>query len=176
MKRLDAFSSIVLAIAVAGCMSKPAAETASDSAAPAAATAAGSGAAVRAAIEATEKQWSAAFLKGDAAAVAALYTDDAATVPPAGEWFRGRDGITKLEQAQLDSVNVTAREDVTEEVTVTGDDYAVEIGHYAWSGTAKKGGGARGESGRYMVLWKKGADGTWKLYRDLGATAPPTKK
>jgi uncharacterized protein (TIGR02246 family) len=158
-------------------MSKPADDKAAANAAPAAAaTVAPDPAAVRATIEATEKQWSAAYLKGDAAAIAALYTDDAATVPPAGEWGRGRDGVQKVEQAQLDSVNVTAREDVTEEVTVAGDEYAVEVGHYSWKGTAKKGGGARGDSGRYMVLWKKGADGTWKLYRDIGASAPPTKK
>ena len=172
MSRTHAFHTLALAVVVAGCSAKPADQSAT--AAPAAA--APDPAAVRATIEATEKQWSAAFLKGDAAAVAALYADDAATVPPAGEWARGRDGITKLEQAQFDSVNATAREDITEEVTVVGNDYAVEIGHYSWTGTAKKGGAARGESGRYMVLWKKGADGSWKLYRDLGAAAPPTKK
>ena len=53
-------------------------------------------------------------------------------------------------------------------------DHAVEVGHYSWTGTSKKGGAMRGESGRYMVLWRKDADGTWRLVRDIGSMAPAT--
>lgn len=127
-------------------------------------------AAIRATIEATEKEWSAAYLKGDATAVAALYTEDGASVQPAGEWARGREAIAKSMQPQLDSVNVVSREDVTEEITVAGE-YVVEIGHYTWSGTTKKGAKPVSEKGRYMVLWKKDASGTWRLHRDIGAVA-----
>jgi len=131
-------------------------------------------AALRDAIQAREKEWSAAYLAGNAAGVAALYTEDGATVPPSGDWFRGRDGITKTMQAQFDTVAVTAREDITDEVIPAGE-YAVEIGHYSYQGTSKTDKSPRSASGRYMVLWRKDADGVWRLHRDIGSEAPAKK-
>jgi uncharacterized protein (TIGR02246 family) len=131
-------------------------------------------AALRDAIQAREKEWSAAFLAGNAAGVAALYTEDGAQIQASGDPARGRDGITKNMQAQFDTVAVTAREDITEEVFPAGD-YAVEIGHYSYQGTSKKGNMPVSAAGRYMVLWRKDADGVWRLHRDIGSEAPPKK-
>jgi len=131
-------------------------------------------AALRNAIQAREKEWSAAFLAGNAAGVASLYTEDGAQVQAAGDWARGRDGITKAMQAQFDTLAVTAREDITEEVTGAGA-YAVEIGHYSFQGTSKTDKTPRSGAGRYMVLWRKDADGVWRIHRDIGNEAP-TKK
>lgn len=127
--------------------------------------------ALRDAIQAREKEWSAAFLAGNAAGVAGLYTEDGAQVQASGDWFRGRDGITKAMQAQFDTLAVTAREDITEEVFAAGD-YVVEIGHYSYQGTSKVGNKPRSGAGRYMVLWRKDADGVWRLHRDIGNDAP----
>lgn len=126
------------------------------------------------AIQAREKEWSAAYLAGNGKAIAALYTKDAASVPASGEWDRGRDAIAKSNQAQLDSMKVTMRQDITEEVTPAGD-YALEIGNYSYTGTGKADGKPRSGSGRYMVLWQKDADGVWRLHRDLGNEAKPSK-
>jgi uncharacterized protein (TIGR02246 family) len=130
--------------------------------------------ALRDAIQAREKEWSAAFLADNAAGVAALYTEDGAQVQSSGDWFRGHDGITKAMQAQFDTVAVTAREDITDEVFPAGE-YAVEIGHYSYQGTSKTDKTPRSASGRYMVLWRKDADGVWRLHRDIGSEAPPKK-
>ena len=132
-------------------------------------------AAMKDSIQAREREWSAAFKAGDAAAVANLYSEDGATVQPAGDWYRGRAGITEGTKKQLDTVNVTAREDITEEVIPAGD-YIVEIGHYSMTGTTKKGTKPISSAGRYMVVWRKDADGVWRLYRDIGAEAPAPKK
>ena len=131
-------------------------------------------AALRDEIQAREREWSAAFIAGNAAGIAALYTDDGAQVQPTGEWYRGRDGITKGMQAQFDTVAVTAREDITEEVIGAGN-YAVEVGHYTYQGTSKADKSPRSAAGRYMVLWRKDADGVWRLHRDIGSEAPPKK-
>jgi uncharacterized protein (TIGR02246 family) len=127
--------------------------------------------ALRNAIQAREKEWSAAFRAGSAAGVAALYTEDGAQVEPSGDWFRGRNGITKAMQAQFDTLVVTAREDITDEVFPAGD-YVVEIGHYSYQGTSKPGNKPRSAAGRYMVLWRKDADGVWRDHRDIGSEAP----
>jgi uncharacterized protein (TIGR02246 family) len=142
-------------------------------------------AAVKDAIQAREKEWSAAYLAGNAAGVAALYTTDAASIQPTGDWARGRDGIAKTNQAQFDTVAITSREDITEEVIPLGD-YIVEVGHYAYQGTHKTSKKPMSGAGRYMVLWRKDADGVWRLHRDIGNDAPakpaasaataPTKK
>jgi uncharacterized protein (TIGR02246 family) len=124
------------------------------------------------AIQAREKEWSAAFLAADAAAIANLYTEDAATIQPSGEWRRGRAAIAQGMQPQFDTTTFSAREDITEEVIPVGPDFAFEIGHFSSMGTPKAGGAARTASGRYIVLWRKDADGVWRAHRDLGADAP----
>ena len=128
-------------------------------------------AAIRDTIQAREREWSAAFVAGDAAAIANLYTEDGAQIQPAGDWFRGREAITAGMKKQLDTLNVTAREDITEEVIVAGE-YVVEFGHYTLTATSKNGNKPVTGAGRYMVLWRKDADGQWRLHRDLGTEAP----
>lgn len=132
-------------------------------------------AALREAIQNRERDWSAAFLAGNAAGVADLYTEDAAQVQAAGDWARGREGITKAMQAQFDTLAVTAREDITEEVLPAGD-YLVEIGHYSFQGTSKTGSKPASGAGRYMVLWRQDADGVWRIHRDIGNDAPAKKQ
>jgi uncharacterized protein (TIGR02246 family) len=129
-------------------------------------------AALKDSIQAREREWSAAFLAGNSAAVAAMYTADAASVQPVGDWSRGRDGIAKTIQSQLDTVAVTSREDITEEVIPAGD-YVIEIGHYSFQGTSKSATKApRSGAGRYVAIWKRDADGAWRIHRDLGNEAP----
>lgn len=138
--------------------------------------------ALKDAIQAREKEWSAAFLAGNAAGVAALYSEDAVSIQPAGDSWSGRAAIEKGEQAQLDTLAVTAREDIAEEVISVGANFAVEVGHYSYQATSKTNKQPRASSGRYMVLWRKDADGVWRLLRDIGAeasakvAAPVTKK
>lgn len=160
MQRQTLFSSLLLVLTVA--CAKPA-EAPKASAMDAAA--------MKDSIQAREREWSAAFKAGDAAGIANLYTEDGATVQPAGDWSRGRAAIAEGMKKQLDTVNVTAREDITEEVIPAGD-YLVEFGHYSFTGTTKKGNKPVSGAGRYMVLWRKDADGQWRLHRDLGSEAP----
>ena len=163
MPRHGSLRSLVLLLVLAGC------------AAPAKAPEASADpTALRDAIQAREREWSAAFLASNAAGVAALYTEDGAQVQASGDWFRGHDGITRGMQAQFDTLAVTAREDITEEVFAAGD-YAVEIGHYSFQGTSKADQTPRSGAGRYMVLWRKDADGVWRIHRDIGSEAPPKK-
>lgn len=131
-------------------------------------------AALKDAIQAREKEWSAAFLAADPAAIAALYTEDAASIPASGDWNSGRAAIGANMQPQFDSTTFSAREDITEEVIPVGPDYVFEIGHYSSAGTSKADGKEKKTSGRYIVLWRKDADGVWRIHRDMGADAPAT--
>src|SRR4029079_4922691 len=72
-------------------------------------------AALKQTIQAREKEWSAAFLAGNGTAIAALYTEDAQSIQPVGDSWTGRAAIAKGGQAQLDTLGVTAREDLAGE-------------------------------------------------------------
>jgi len=133
-------------------------------------------AALKDAIQAREKEWSTAYLAGNATGVAALYTEDGASVQASGDSWGGRAAIEKNMKAQLDTIAVTSREDITEEVIPAGDNYIIEVGRYSYQGTSKTAAKTpRSASGRYMVLWRKDADGAWRLHRDIGSEAAPKK-
>src|ERR1051325_6802388 len=122
-------------------------------------------AALKDTIQAREKAWSAAFLAGNGTAIGDLYTEDAQSIQPVGDSWSGRAAIAKGEQAQLDTLAVTAREDLAEEVIPAGPDHAIEVGHYSYQATSKTTKKPVSASGRYMVLWRKDADGVWRLQR-----------
>ena len=130
-------------------------------------------AALKDAIQAREKEWSAAFLAGNGAAIAALYSQDASSIQSAGDSWNGRAAIAKGEQGQLDTLAVTAREDIAEEVIPAGDNHAIEVGHYSYQATSKNTKKPVSSAGRYMVLWQKDSTGVWYLHRDIGSEAPP---
>ena len=127
--------------------------------------------ALKTSIQAREKEWSAAFLARNAAGIANLYTEDAVELQPvASDDHKGRDGITKATQAQFDTLTTVAtREDITEDVIPAGP-YVVEVGRYGYTGTSKAKKPVSG-SGRYLVVWRKDADGAWRMLRDIGSGA-----
>ena len=132
-------------------------------------------AALKSSIQEREKEWSAAFVARNAAGIANLYTDDGVQLQSVSSDDRtGRAGITQGTQAQFDTLTaVASREDITEEVILAGP-YVVEVGHYAFTGTSKANKPVSGR-GRYLVLWRKDADGQWRLMRDIGSEAPADK-
>jgi uncharacterized protein (TIGR02246 family) len=115
---------------------------------------------VRSAIEAQGQKWDAALKKGDAAAMAALYTTDAEAFPPNADVARGRDAIQKLFQSFLDG-GVAASKLTTREVGSAGDT-AWETGTYEMSGKD----GKPVDQGKYVVVWKR-VQGQWLLHRDI---------
>jgi ketosteroid isomerase-like protein len=125
---------------------------------------------VRAAIEANNKVFSAAVARGDAAAVAALYTSAAQALPPGGEIARGRDAIQKAFLGMIDA-GATDLTLGTLEVEAHGDT-AHEVG--TWALKAKD--GTALDKGKFIVIWKKEA-GQWRLHRDIwnSSTPPPAR-
>lgn len=118
----------------------------------------------RAAIEAVNKRFSAAFDKGDAAGIAALYTTDGAAFPPGGDIVRGRDAIQKM-WGSVFAMGITSAVLETTEVDAAGS-LAYEIGTYA----LKTKDGTVADKGKYCVVWKRvGTD--WLLHRDIWNTS-----
>jgi uncharacterized protein (TIGR02246 family) len=127
-------------------------------------------AAVRKAIEEGNAKWTEAYNRGDAAAVAALYTDEATVMPPNSEMVKGRQGI----QGLWNSFMTMGVKDVTLTTMDVGGggNTAYETGNYSLT-IQPESQAAMTDSGKYVVVWKKQADGTWKLHVDIWNSSMP---
>jgi ketosteroid isomerase-like protein len=62
----------------------------------------------------------------------------------------------------------------TEDVMVSGD-LAVETGTFAWTLQPKSGAEVK-DKGKYLTVWKRQADGSWKIVRDIDNSDLPAKR
>ena len=125
---------------------------------------------VRKAIEKVNIKEGEGFRRGDPAAVAALYAEDAILLPPNSEMIRGR---RKIEEFWSTAMQMGVKDAVltTVELSVIGDT-AHEIGNYTLK-IHPQGRGPFEDKGKYIVVWKHTADG-WKLHRDIwNSNLPP---
>jgi uncharacterized protein (TIGR02246 family) len=107
-----------------------------------------------------------AFKRGDATAMAKLYTSEAQLLPANSDFVRGTAAIRTFWQGVMD-LGLEAATLETIEVEAHGDT-AIEVGRYKLLAA----GGAVADSGKYIVVWKN--DGaTWKLHRDIWTTSQP---
>ena len=115
-------------------------------------------------IEKLNDAWTAAFNKGDAAAVAALYTEDAYVLPPGSAMVKGRAAIEAFwRQAaqQMTDAKLT-----TLDVLPLGRSAAREIGTVTLKTKSQP---PQEVVGKYAVVWRKvGRD--WKLATDIWNT------
>ena len=119
---------------------------------------------VRADIETVNREIGKAFSRGDAAAIAAFYTDDAVVMPPNSKMIKGRKAIEEfwkgamgmgVRSIQLDTLDVQS-----------GTDLAYEIGN-ATMIIQPQGGKAATDTVKYVVVWKRQPDGSCKLAADI---------
>jgi uncharacterized protein (TIGR02246 family) len=118
----------------------------------------------KATIEKLNDVWTAAFNKGDAAAVAALYTEDAYVLPPGSAMVKGRAAIEAFwRQAaqQMSDAKLT-----TVDVLPLGRSAAREVGTVTLKTKSQP---PQEVVGKYVVVWRKiGRD--WKLATDIWNT------
>jgi uncharacterized protein (TIGR02246 family) len=105
------------------------------------------------------QRWMAAGNAKDAAAIAALYAEDAMVMPPNAAAVKGRAAIQSLWKGMVDQLgsNVT----LTRVGGWQGGDTGYEAGTYAaLMGTVN-------DTGKYLITFKKGADGKWLITNDI---------
>jgi uncharacterized protein (TIGR02246 family) len=119
---------------------------------------------VRAAVEAGNRKFAEAVSRGDAAAVAALYTSQAQLLPAGSDVVTGSAAIAAFWKSVFDS-GIKGAALTTVEVESHGD-VAHEVGRYELRGAD----GKALDQGKYIVIWKKEGP-TWKLHRDIWTTS-----
>lgn len=142
-----------------------------ESAVPAPSPSAGAGmgtAEVREAADARLK----AIAAGDTEAYLSAYTDDAVWMPPGAVEIVGKEAARQrvsqaFEAASLDPV-VESREQ-----TVMSPEWIADRGQYSIMVTPKEGGESKQEVGSYLTVWRRDADGKWKIFFDIWNTNRP---
>lgn len=123
----------------------------------------------RAAIEAANASFSEAFARGDAKALAALYTPDAMVFPPDSDVIRGNEAIGSFWKTTRDG-GVRSATLTTTDVGRSGD-VAYESGTVSLT-IQPAGAEATSVVEKYVVVWMRQSDGAWKLHRDIWNALP----
>lgn len=117
-------------------------------------------------------QWVAAAERDDAAAVAAMYAEDAVFLGNDGTAYNGRAAI---ETALAESFKTGSGLTVTEETTETAGDVVYATGQWRQQ-VATPDGKTVDAEGRYLVVSRLQQDGTWKIVRHVSLLKPPPAK
>jgi uncharacterized protein (TIGR02246 family) len=112
-------------------------------------------------IQKLNQEWCAAFNKGDAKALAAMYAPDAYVLPAGAEMAKGhgaietfwRGAIKQLGDAKLNTIDIQS----------LGPGAAREIGTFSFK---SKGQNPQDIVGKYAVVWRK-IGGQWLLATDI---------
>ncbi len=123
----------------------------------------------RAAIEAANARFSEAFARGDAKAISTMYTPDAIAFPPDAEMIRGNEAIASFWKTTRDG-GVLSATLTTLDVERSGD-VACEVGTVSLAIQAE-GKEPTTAAAKYVVVWKREPDGSWKLHRDIWNSLP----
>jgi|SRR5580765_4523285 len=121
---------------------------------------------VRRAIDKGNAQWSEGWKKGDAAMVAALFADDGVQLAGSGKIIKGPQQIMERQKAAMQGADPGVKVTVTTVKVWLDGDTAYETGKYKYEYTEKGKPGV--DEGRYVTIWKRQKDGSWKLAMDMG--------
>lgn len=99
----------------------------------------------------------------DAAAILAYYADDASILGSGAPVVQGKPAVAAFLQGLF---GANTLRDVEGHVTdiMIGGDLAVETGTYAMT-IVPKGGDVVADKGKYIHVWRKAVDGSWKVVR-----------
>ena len=118
----------------------------------------------RAYIDKQAVAFSEAFARGDFETLASMYTEDAIAFPPDAEMVKGRPAIKAFWKGIHDS-GVKGAKLTVMDVQSSGD-LAAEVGTAVLTIKPPNQPEAT-QSAKYVVVWKRQKDGTWKLHRDI---------
>jgi uncharacterized protein (TIGR02246 family) len=154
-----------LALVLAGCTQAP----------PAPAQAPDTRAADGEAIRAMEADWVQAFASRDAARIASFWSEDASVLMPDMPIINGRAAAMATVENMLKDPNFYVTFNSTKVEVSRASDYAYSQGTYTMSTSDPKSKMILTEKGKFVTVYKKEADGSWKAVSDImNADGPPT--
>jgi len=126
--------------------------------------------AARKTIAETNAAWLQAMKRQDAAAIAAIYGDEAVFVTPSGEALRGRATIEKFERQRFQETGRVLDGTIEDDGLMRTGPYVYEWGH-ATLRVSQADGTSTQVSGRFLTVWAADARGRWRIIRNLSLPA-----
>lgn len=123
-------------------------------------------AADEATIRAASADWSKASQAKDVNKAVAVYADEAMQFPDNGPMVKGKDNIRAGWQKMLALPGPGLTFATTGVEVARSGDLAYEYGTYDFA-TQDKNGKVNDEKGKYVTVWKKQPDGSWKVAADI---------
>jgi len=124
---------------------------------------------IRKAIDAGNAKYMDAFAKSDAGALASLYDESGSRFSPNGVVVRGRPAIAESVAGFMKSVTGPIKVNIETQDLWLVDDLAYETGKYTYTFTPP-GKTETQTGGHYVTVWKREADGSWRIMADMGVS------
>jgi len=116
-------------------------------------------------------RWQAAYKAGDMSALEALYEPDAKLMTRHQSAKVGRQAILDY-FAEVQSGGGEASIDIEPEEIVVDGDYAFETSKWFLTFSPGDGGANFHDAGRSFIVFKRGDDGAWRIWRDIDNHTP----
>jgi uncharacterized protein (TIGR02246 family) len=120
----------------------------------------------RQAIDKGNAQWSEAWNKADASLLSRLFAEDGILLGRNGKFFKGPQQIFERQKVVMEGAGKGVKSTVTTVDVWLDGETAYETGKYSYNYQEK--GKPVNEDGRYVTVWKRQNDGSWKIIMDMG--------
>ena len=117
----------------------------------------------------------ASYRTSDCNAMVSNAADDAVVEPPNTASAKGHGGIGAWCTPMFTQMKTKSLDVSNKDVDLSGD-IAVDRGDYDWTLTPAKGGADVHSKGRYITIWHRQTDGSWKWTRLIWNSSEPMKK
>lgn len=120
----------------------------------------------RQAIDKGNAQWIEAWDKADASLLSRLFAEDGILLGRNGKIFKGPQQIFERQKPVMEGAGKGVKVTVTTVDVWLDEETAYETGKYSYNYQEK--GKPVTEEGRYVTIWKRQSDGSWKIIVDMG--------
>ncbi len=124
------------------------------------------------AVDKGHDQFMAAMKASDAAALAAVLTEDVVFCPPHEPTRTGKPEVQAWARDLFDQIK-TERVSVSDRNVVVAGNWAFETGSFVWAVSPVQGGETTEDRGRFLAIWQRQPDGSWKASYDIWNSVKP---
>jgi uncharacterized protein (TIGR02246 family) len=125
----------------------------------------------RAEIDSLGRQWEEAANRGEVERIMEIYAPDAVILPPGGPVIEGSQTIRELFRQEFERFD-TKLAFTTQAIEVEGD-MAFRRGRYVWRGTPRLSGQTVETTNKFLEVWRRHPDGSWKISVDMWNPGEP---
>jgi ketosteroid isomerase-like protein len=125
------------------------------------------------AIPAILQNYASSLIAGDAQRWIESWTEDCIQMPPGGPMNAGKHMLYESISAWLDAYKVSDLKPIGELEIQEAVDWAYARGQYSYRLTPQDGSPAYVFEGKFLSIFKRQTDGTWKMHRDCFNSSTP---